>query len=106
MSALNDALLTRMHEAIALGHEEGLQLAVYHHGQLVVDLTIGTKDDAGTPLKPDDMMMVWSTSKGITATAIHILAERNHLAYDDAIADYWQTFAKHGKDAISIRHLM
>ncbi|MEY3990568.1 MAG: hypothetical protein RI985_1649, partial [Chloroflexota bacterium] len=27
MSALNDALLTRMHEAIALGHEEGLQLA-------------------------------------------------------------------------------
>lgn len=106
MSALNDALLTRMHEAIALGHEEGLQLAVYHHGQLVVDLTIGTKDDAGTPLKPDDMIMVWSTSKGITATAIHILAERNQLAYDDAIADYWPTFATHGKDAISIRHLM
>ncbi|MFZ9858383.1 MAG: serine hydrolase domain-containing protein [Roseiflexaceae bacterium] len=106
MSALNDALLTRMHEAIALGHEEGLQLAVYHHGQLVVDLTVGAKDDAGTPLQPDDLVLVWSTSKGITATAIHILAERNQIAYDDAIADYWPEFASHGKEAISIRHLM
>ncbi len=106
MSALNDALLTRMHEAIALGHEEGLQLTVYHHGQLVVDLTVGTKDDAGTPLNPDDLILVWSTSKGITATAMHILAERNQIAYDDAIADYWPAFATHGKEAISIRHLM
>ena len=106
MSALNDALLTRMHEAIALGHEEGLQLAVYHHGQLVVDLTVGTKDDSGTPLRPDDLILVWSTSKGITATVMHILAERNQIAYDDAIADYWPAFAAHGKEAISIRHLM
>lgn len=106
MSALNEALLTRMQHAIDLGHEEGLQLAVYHHGRLVVDITVGTKDDAGTPLQPDDLVLVWSTSKGITATAMHILAERNQLTYDDAIADYWPAFAKHGKEAISIRHLM
>jgi CubicO group peptidase (beta-lactamase class C family) len=67
---------------------------------------MGTRDSAGTPLQPDNLSFVWSTSKGITATAIHILAERGQLQYDDAIADYWPAFARNGKDAISIRHLM
>lgn len=103
---LTQRLTDHIDAAIASGHEEGIQLAVYHHGQLIVDITHGTRDDAGTPLRPDDMTMGWSTSKGITATCMHILAERGLIAYDDAIADYWPAFAAHGKQTISIRHIM
>ena len=103
---ITQRLTNHIDAAIASGREEGIQLAVYHHGQLIVDITRGTRDDAGTPLRPDDMTMGWSTSKGITATCMHILAERGLIAYDDAIADYWPAFAAHGKSAISIRHIM
>jgi CubicO group peptidase (beta-lactamase class C family) len=103
---LSQALTQHIESAIASGREEGIQLCVYHHGQMIVDITRGTRDDAGTPLTPNDLVLVWSTSKGITATAMHILAERKLIEYDDAIARYWPEFGQHGKDAISIRHLM
>jgi len=104
--AMHQELTAAIQRAIASGHEEGIQLCAYQHGQRIVDITLGTRDDAGTALQPDNLSFVWSTSKGITATAIHILAERGQLQYDDAIADYWPAFARHGKDAISIRHIM
>ena len=103
---LTASLRVAIERAIATGFEEGIQLCVFQHGQRVVDLTVGTRDDAGTPLRPDDLSFVWSTSKGITATAVHILAERGLIQYDDAIADYWPAFARNGKAAISIRHIM
>jgi len=103
---LTHRLSAHIDAAIASGREEGVQLVVYQHGQLIVDITRGTRDDAGTPMRPADLTMLWSASKAITATCMHILAERGQLAYDDAIADYWPAFAAHGKDAISIRHLM
>ena len=105
-SALHQTLTAHIDAAIAAGHEEGVQLAVYHRGQLIVDITRGTRDATGTPLRPNDMTLVWSTSKGITATAMHILAERRLIEYDDAIADYWPAFASHSKGNITIRHLM
>jgi CubicO group peptidase (beta-lactamase class C family) len=103
---LTQRLTSHIDTAISSGREEGIQLAVYHRGQLIVDITRGTRDDAGTPMTPDDVVLVWSTSKGITATCMHLLAERGRIAYDDAIADYWPAFAAHGKAAISIRHIM
>ncbi len=105
-TALHRTLTDIIDTTIAAGHEAGVQLAVYHRGQLIVDITRGTRDAAGTPLRPNDMTLVWSTSKGITATAMHILAERHLIEYDDAIADYWPEFAAHGKSNITIRHLM
>ena len=104
--ALTHALTAAIQKAIASGYEEGIQLCAYQHGQRIVDITLGTRDAAGTPLHPDNLSFVWSTSKGVTATAIHILAERGLLQYDDAIAHYWPAFARNGKEAISIRHLM
>ena len=103
---LTQRLTAHIDAAIASGREEGVQLAVYHHGQLIVDITRGTRDDTGTPMRPADLTMLWSASKAITATCMHILAERGQIAYDDAIADYWPAFAAHGKDAISMRHLL
>ena len=32
--------------------------------------------------------------------------KRGQLAWDDTVAQYWPEFAKHGKDAVSIRHVL
>ena len=103
---LSHALTKHIDSAIASGREAGIQLCVYHHGQMIVDITRGSRDDNGTPLAPDDLVLVWSTSKGITATCMHILAERGLIAYDDAVARYWPEFGQHGKESISIRHIL
>lgn len=105
MSLVQD-LTNHIEHSINTGREEGIQLCVYHRGTCIVDITRGVRDDAGTPLSPNDLILVWSTSKGITATCMHILAERGLINYDDAVSRYWPEFAKHGKSAISIRHVM
>lgn len=52
------------------------------------------------------MFCTFSTTKGITATAIHLLAEQEKLNYENPIAKFWPEFASHGKDKITIRHAL
>ncbi|MFM2032554.1 MAG: hypothetical protein RLZZ297_1319 [Chloroflexota bacterium] len=106
MDALRARLAEQMDELIASGREEGMQLSVYQDGYQIIDITRGTRDDAGTPLSPDDLVLVWSTSKGVTAAAIHLLAEQDKLEYDDPICRYWPQFARNGKEGITIRHIL
>ncbi len=105
MSLVQD-LTNHIDRAISISREEGVQLCVYHRGQCIVDITRGVRDDTGAPLNTNDMTLVWSVSKGVTATCMHILAERGLINYDDAVSRYWPEFAKHGKSAISIRHIL
>jgi CubicO group peptidase (beta-lactamase class C family) len=94
-------------DLVASGEERGLQVAVYHRGDLVVDAWAGMADAAtDTSVTPDTLFTVYSVSKGITATAIHILAEQGKLAYDDPIAKHWPEFATSGKAGTLVRHAL
>jgi len=44
--------------------------------------------------------MVFSATKGIAATVIHRLVDRDVLSYDESVAEYWPEFAANGKDDI------
>jgi CubicO group peptidase (beta-lactamase class C family) len=60
--------------------ERGLQVAAYLDRQLVVDVWGGIADPStGRPVDGDTLFTVFSSSKGITATIIHILADRGQL---------------------------
>lgn len=94
-------------DLVASRQERGLQVAVYHHGNLVVDAWAGIADAAsGRPVTPETLFTVYSVSKGITATAIHILAEQGKLTYDDPIARHWPAFGANGKADILVRHAL
>ena len=54
----------------------------------------------------DTPFCVYSTSKGITAMVIHMLAERGALAINDRIADHIPEYARHGKGEITIAHVL
>lgn len=92
---------------VASGEETGLQLAVYQHGKLVIDAWAGvTRRDGSTPIDGETMFTVYSCSKGITAAAMHLLAERGVIEYDAPIATYWPEFGKNGKEGVTIKHAM
>ena len=72
--------------------ERGLQVAAYLDGELVVDAWGGTAADA-RPINGDSLFVTFSTTKGITTTVVHLLAERGQLDYDAPIVRYWPEFA-------------
>lgn len=84
--------------------ELGLQVAVYHEGELVVDAWGGIADETtGRLVDRDTLFPVFSVVKGVTALALHIQAERGLIDYDQTIAHYWPEFAAAGKGQATIR---
>jgi len=89
--------------AIAEG-EIGLQFAVYKDNTLVVDALGGIADKTtGRKVDKNTLFNVFSVTKAVTATALHIQAERGLVSYDAPIAKYWPEFGAHGKDKTTVR---
>ena len=97
-------LLDRM---VAEGTELGIQVAAYVDGKLALDLWAGTADEqTGRPVDRDTLFTVYSATKGVVATAVHILADRGLLDYESPIARYWPEFAANGKERTTLRHAL
>jgi CubicO group peptidase (beta-lactamase class C family) len=87
--------------------EVGAALAVYLHGECVVDLWGGSADAAGTqPWARDTLVNVWSASKGVVAIAAAMLVDRGLMSYDDPVSKYWPEFAAEGKAAITVGQIL
>jgi CubicO group peptidase (beta-lactamase class C family) len=87
--------------------EIGLQVAAYHNGKLAIDAWAGMADEANkTPFDGDTMCMLSSTTKGITATCMHLMVEKHKLSYDLPIVKVWPEFAQNGKDNATLRHAL
>ncbi len=85
----------------------GGALAVYVDGQPAVDVWKGWADRGGhLPWSADTAAMVFSATKGMTATVIHRLADRGLIDYETPVAEYWPEFAANGKGALTVRQVM
>ena len=84
----------------------GAAACVYFRGRPVVDVWAGARGPDGTPWESNTMAMSFSTTKGVTATALHVLADRGAVAYDEPVARYWPEFAQNGKGEITLRHVL
>jgi CubicO group peptidase (beta-lactamase class C family) len=85
----------------------GGALAVYMHGEPVVDVWTGYADRRGTEYwTADTGAMVWSVTKGLASTVIHRLADRGLIDYDIPVAEYWPEFGANGKADIIVREAM
>lgn len=95
-----------LEHALALG-EIGVQVAAYLNGELIVDSWAGTADPATEkPVDGSTLFSAFSVTKAITATALHLQAERELIEYDQPVASYWPGFAAHGKQAITVRQVL
>ena len=76
-------------------------------GDLVIDLWGGHTDlGRGTEWGKDTIVNVWSSTKGATALAAHMLAERGELDCDAPVTRYWPEFGQQGKGEMPVRYLL
>src|ERR1700722_8968562 len=87
--------------------ETGAGFAAFHHGRCVVDLWGGFTDAARTKnWNRGTLCNVWSTTKGISATAAAIVVDRGVFSYEDKVALLWPEFAENGKQDIAIAQIL
>lgn len=85
----------------------GGALAVRLRGETMVDIWGGYADRHDvTPWTADTMAMSFSTTKGVSSTVIHRLADRGLVDYDEPVATYWPEFGAAGKQRVTVRQLM
>ena len=95
-------------EGLAAGVHIGAQVYVSLRGRAVVDTATGLARPApGEAAMTPETLMVWlSAGKPLTAVAIGRLVDAGRLSFDDPVVKHIPEFAPHGKDAITIRHLL
>ena len=94
-------------QAFERGDELGASVCVTVEGETVVDLYAGYADDARTqPWRPDSLVNVFSTTKGMTTLCALRLVEEGLLDVDAPVARYWPEFAAGGKADLPVRYLL
>ncbi len=103
-SAANDKVRAALEALVRDTNEIGLQAAAYLDGKLVIDAWAGMADPAaGKAVDGDTLFMLSSTTKGVTATCLHLCVEQHKLSYDLPIVDVWPEFGAHGKEKATLR---
>src|SRR5437899_7385544 len=94
-------------EMVESGAERGLQVAVYRNGEQIVDAVAGVADPATSRLFTSETpVYCYSVCKAAASTLIHMLAERGAFEYDTPVAELWPEFGAHGKQGVTVRHVM
>ncbi len=86
----------------------GACLTVRRAGRIVLEASGGTMHpgEPGPEVSPETLFLIFSATKPLTATAIHLLIERGQLDLEARIAEYWPGFAQNGKDSVTLRHVL
>lgn len=106
-----DPAFAGVREAFADGFtslgEHGAAVCVIVDGRVVADLWGGWADQAGMrPWRADTLVNAFSVGKGMVAVLAAQLVGEGVFDVDDRVADHWPEFAAHGKDEVTIRHLL
>jgi CubicO group peptidase (beta-lactamase class C family) len=97
------------------GVHPAISLCVRRHGRIVLNRAIGHakgngphagRDDPRELVSVDTPFVIFSASKALTAMLVHLLDQRRELHIQDRVCDYIPEFARHGKDAITIAHVL
>jgi CubicO group peptidase (beta-lactamase class C family) len=92
---------------VASGRETGLQVTVIRGGRTVVDAVSGVADPhTGAAVSEGTLFYAASTAKGVASSVAHILAQRGEVDYDMRAVDVWPEFGSHGKDKVTLRHVL
>ena len=87
--------------------ELGCQVAIFRHGEPLVDVCAGWSDRKKTlAAQPDTLFSVYSSGKAMAALVIAHLVEAGRLDYDRPVADIWPEFGHHGKQDLTLAQMM
>ena len=98
-------VLEVLEQGIADGTQIGAQVYVSHGGSVVADVAVGDARD-GVEMTTDTLMTWFSMTKAVTAVAVAQQWERGAFDLDDPVVRFVPEFGLHGKDRVTIRHLL
>jgi CubicO group peptidase (beta-lactamase class C family) len=102
-----DGVRKALSASLDSGADVGASVAVFLHGEPVVDIWGGYLDpEHTTPWEADTIINVWSTTKTMTFLCALMLADRGELDFRAPVATYWPEFAAGGKEAVKVSHIM
>jgi CubicO group peptidase (beta-lactamase class C family) len=97
------------------GVHPALSLCLRREGEVVLDRALGYARGVG-PGEPGDAVavantpmtphVIYSASKAVTAVVAHLLDQQGRLHIGDRVAEYIPEYARHGKDPITIAHVL
>jgi CubicO group peptidase (beta-lactamase class C family) len=118
-AGLSDDAVERMWQAgvdlYRSGVHPALALCVRRNGHVVLDRAVGHArgngpgDDQDAPRElatPETPFCIFSASKAMTAIVTLLLEERGGLSLEDRVGDHIPDYARHGKDDITIAHVL
>jgi CubicO group peptidase (beta-lactamase class C family) len=97
------------------GQHPALQLCIYRDGRVALQRAIGHRsgnapgdlvDAPPQPVRLDTPFVIYSASKGVTSLLTLKLDEIGAIHLEDRVCDYVPPFGKHGKEGITIRHVL
>jgi len=91
--------------------EQGAGVALYHGGELVVNICAGECSNrlagiANQPWTENTMVNIFSAGKGLVALCVLQLVAQGKLNLDSPIAAYWPEFAQGDKAKITVRDVL
>ena len=87
--------------------EVGAALSVYVDGQAVVDIWGGIADTTtNAPWREDTIVLVFSSTKGVTAICANAMIERGLLDPDQTVASVWPEFATNAKEDVTVGQVL
>ena len=98
-------VLEVLEQGIADGTQMGAQVYVSRGGSVVADVAVGDARD-GVEMTTDTLMTWFSMTKAVTAVAVAQQWERGAFDIDDPVVRFLPEFGAHGKDRVTIRHLL
>lgn len=103
----NLAVQRVLDDLVAKGREVGVQVAAYFKGEQIVDAWSGLANPATSrAVDGDTLFNVFSATKAVAATALHIQAERGLVDYDSPVARYWPEYGVNGKELVTVRDVL
>src|ERR1700694_2283237 len=107
VSQVQKEVQTAIDQLVDSGAERGIQVAVYKRGELVADAVAGIADPAtGRPVESGTVFYNFSIGKAAASTVAHILVDRGLFGYDTPVVDLWPEFGAHGKEKVTVRHVL
>lgn len=110
-----EAVWQRVEALYRSGVHPAIQICVRRGGAVALSRAIGHAQ-GNAPSDPEDAPLVpitiatpvnlFSAAKAVTAMVIHKLDEQHVLHLDDRICEFIPEFARHGKERITVRHLV
>jgi CubicO group peptidase (beta-lactamase class C family) len=115
-SEQSDAVWALVQDVYRSGMHPGIQICIRQHGAVVLDRAIGNArgvlpgrrfdPDRAVPLTLDTPINLFSAAKAVTGMVMHKLEELGALRLDDEVAAHIPGFEQHGKERITIRHVL